>query len=383
MPFLLNDRLCYNKDTSIAKMIHIDPDFRSLSLRQREAVLSALYAMAACGSSQRASGVMQQELIHAIGSSLLAVEGRAESFVGLQEELAPLFSDVPESTRHRVFHLFVLAEVIADPLPQETTQALKDVAEVLQINDEFMEVVRDYSQGAYAIAASDLHRKGYLGNPEIVRKGSEAMRVNKILTDPFEVDEDDPDLLKQWQELEICPEGSLGRDIWKYYIGRGFVFTGQKGSVNPTIAQHDWIHVLADYATTIEGELEVFSFIGSAIPDPQGFSFLVSIIGLFETARLESWAGGVLIADRGHLEIPGMPERVADAIRRGRLCNRDVMYGIDYFEYKDLPIAHVRDLLGFAPKASDISSPGIWHPDGITSYQRENGDPRYQPPLPS
>lgn len=364
-------------------MIHIDPDFRSLSLRQREAVLAALYAMAECGADQRPSGVMQQELLHAIGSSLLAVEARPEASVDLPGELAPLFSDVPEPTRHRIFHLFVLAEVIADPLPQETTQALKDVATALKINDEFIEVVRDYSQGAYAIAASDLHRKGYLGNPEIVRKGSEAMRVNKILTDPFENDESDPELLKQWQGLEFCPVGSLGREIWEYYVGRGFVFTGQKGSVNPTIAQHDWIHVLADYATTIEGELEVFSFIGSAIPDPQGFSFLVSIIGLFETARLESWAGGVLNADRGHLEIPGMPERVADAIRRGRICNRDVMYGIDYFEYKDLPIDQVRDLLGFSPKASELSSPGIWHPEGITSFQREHGDPKYQPPLPS
>jgi len=360
-------------------MIHLDPDFRSLSLKQREAVLRALYAISALGDPRRSSGIMQQDLIHAIGSSLLAIEGRPEGVSSCSEALTNAFDDVAEAIRHRIFHLFVLAEVIADPMPVQATEVLREIARLLHIDDNFIDIVRDYSKGAYAIAASDLHRKGYLGDPSVIHKGSEVMRVNKILTDPFEQDEEDPDLLQQWKNLEFCPAGSLGRQIWEYYVGRGFIFTGQKGSVNPTIAQHDWLHLLADYATTIEGELEVFSFIGSSIPNPSGFSFLVSIVGLFETARLESWGGGVLNADRGHLEIPGMPQRVADAIRRGRICNRDVMYGIDYFQYKDMQIGDVRALLGIVPKASEISSPGVWHPEGITSYQREHGNPKYQP----
>ena len=57
------------------------------------------------------------------------------------------------------------------------------------------------------------------------------------------------------------------------------------------------------------------------------------------------------------------------------------MYGIDYFEYKNMPIDDVRQRLGIAPKDNDINSPGVWHPDGITSYQREHGNALYQPPL--
>ena len=100
---------------------------------------------------------------------------------------------------------------------------------------------------------------------------------------------------------------------------------------------------------------------------------------MFETGRLESWGGGVLNADRGHLDLPGMPERVADAIRRGRICNRDVMYGIDYFDYKDLEIELVRKKLNIVSKGNDINSPGVWHPEGITTFQREHGDVNYQP----
>lgn len=362
-------------------MIHLDPDFRALSLQQREVVLHSLYSIAEHGNSERRSGVLQRDLIHAIGSSLLAVQSKPDPGSDSLDQLQAAVKDLPEQVRHRLFHLFILSEVILDPLPAEATKALKDVAALMDIDDDFIDVVRDYGQGAYAIAATDLHRKGYLGTPHLIEKGSQLMRVHKTLTDPFEQDEEDPDLLKQWLDLESCPEGSLGRTIWEYYLGRGFTFTGQEGSVNPSIAQHDWIHVLADYATTIEGELEVFSFIGSAIPDLKGFSFLVAIIGLFETARLESWGGGVLNADRGHLEIPGMPERVADAIRRGRICNLDVMYGVDYFDYKDMPIDEVRKSLGIVPKSKELDSPGIWHPDGITSYQREHGNSMYQPPL--
>ncbi len=365
-------------------MIHLDPDFKSLTLSQREVTLRCLYVVTRHADSHRVSGITQLKLVHAIGTALLGVnidasdaEINSTSLDLMNKELV----GVPEPVRHRLFQLFTLIELILDPLPETATETLSEVAEILGVEDDFIEIAREYSQGAYGIAAADLQRKGYLGKPEIVKQGGHMMHINQTLVDPFQVDEDDPELLQEWLALENCSAGSLGRNIWEYYIGRGFVFTGQKGSVNPSIAQHDWIHLLCDYNTTIEGELEVFSFIGSSIPDVKGFSFLVAIVSLFETGRLESWGGGVLNADKGHLDLPGMPERVADAIRRGRVCNKDVMYGIDYFNYKDYPIETVREILNIVPKDNEIVSPGVWHPEGITSYQRENGDPQYQPAL--
>ena len=363
-------------------MIHLDPDFKTLTFSQRETALRSLYLVTMHGDRDRPSGVTQLSLVHAIGSALLGIEIN-ESDIHLDTsilvELKNQFSGVDKIVRERLFQLFTLTELILDPLPEEVTGTLWEVADIFGVEDDFIEITREYSEGAYAIAAIDLHRKGYLGSPELVRKGGEMMRCNKTLTDPFEGNEDDPSLLQEWLDLEHCANGTLGRQIWEYYQGRGFVFTGQKGSVNPTIAQHDWIHLLADYSTTIEGELEVFSFIGSAIPDVKGFSFVVAIVGLFETGRLESWGGGVLNADRGHLELPGMPKRLADAIRRGRDCNVDVMYGIDYFKFKDDPIDQVRECLNIVPKDVEVNSPGVWHPEGITEYQRSHGNPSYQP----
>jgi hypothetical protein len=365
----------------------LDPDFKALSQEQREQALQALYFLSnQAGSENRPSGRTQIELIHAIGSCLLGVSPELISLNSKFsiETLGSEFLEVPAAIKHRLLQLFLLAELVLDPLPEAVASAVEQIAKSLAIHDEFLSVGRDMSRGAYAIVASDLHRKGYLGDPKNLEKGGKMMRVHKHLMDPFEGDEEDPDLLTQWLNLEQCAAGTLGRTIWEYYQGRGFVFTGQEGSVNPSIAQHDWLHVLADYATTIEGELEVFSFIGSAIPDPSGFSFIVAIVSLFETGRLDQWGGGVLNADKGHLDLPGMPVRLADAIIRGRKCNLDVMYDIDYFSMKDMPLGQVKEFLGIPPKSPEAiqaGSLGIMDPQGITSYQREHGDHKYQPPV--
>jgi len=365
----------------------LDPDFQTLSQAQREHALQALYFLSEqAGSQNRPSGRTQLELIHAIGSCLLGVDSDS---IDLNSEfsiqaLGSDFLDVPAEIKHRLLQLFLLAELVLDPLPEEVAIAVEQLADSLAIQEEFLSVGRDMSRGAYAIVANDLHRKGYLGDPLLLEKGGRMMRVHKHLMDPFECDDEDPELLQQWIELEQCDTGTLGRTIWEYYKGRGFIFAGQEGSVNPSIAQHDWLHVLANYATTIEGELEVFSFIGSAIPDPSGFSFIVAIVSLFETGRLDQWGGGALNADKGHLDLPGMPVRLADAIIRGRKCNRDVMYDIDYFSLKDLPLEQAREILGIpekSPEAIQAGSLGIMHPKGITSYQRAHGDTSYQPPV--
>ena len=129
----------------------------------------------------------------------------------------------------------------------------------------------------------------------------------------------DPDLVQRWSDLANCPEGSLGRVVSHFYAARGFTFPGSPGSAPPLLAQHDWVHVLADYGSTVESEIEVFGFISRANDDARGFSLLAMVISLFETGYLASGAG-LFSYDRGHLSKSGMPARLADAMRRGALC---------------------------------------------------------------
>ena len=55
-------------------MINLDPDFKALSDHQRELALKCLYCVTRHSDQQRASGLTQIHLVHAIGTSLLGVE---------------------------------------------------------------------------------------------------------------------------------------------------------------------------------------------------------------------------------------------------------------------------------------------------------------------
>src|SRR6202040_2786420 len=128
----------------------------------------------------------------------------------------------------------------------------------------------------------------------------------------------DPLLAARWRALEDLPEGSLGRRMSEFYRARGFTYPGLPGSAPPLLAQHDWVHVLADYGTTVEAELEVFAFIARANDDPRGFSLLAMVVSLFETGYLKAGAG-LFEAFPGQLSRQGVAVRVADAMRRGAL----------------------------------------------------------------
>jgi hypothetical protein len=146
---------------------------------------------------------------------------------------------------------------------------------------------------------------------------------------------------------------------------RGFRFPGTPGSAPPLLAQHDWVHVLADYGTTVENEVETFGFIARANDDMRAFSLLAMVICLFETGYLRSGAG-LFESAPGHLSAdPGLAVRLADALRRGALC-RDIQTDddsidymrLDWFELAALPLASVRERFSVVPK-----SPGRSRPD--------------------
>ncbi len=84
--------------------------------------------------------------------------------------------------------------------------------------------------------------------------------------------DDDPELAARWDALEQCAPGTLGRIVWDFYQRRGFSVPGTPGAVDPLLAQHDWVHCVADYGTSAVGEIEVFTFIASSIPDKKGLA---------------------------------------------------------------------------------------------------------------
>ena len=358
-----------------------DPDFRDLSVEARRVIERGIAGAVRPGPELTP---LQARVLEALGKVVLGVPVDASHLEPASpEELAAALDGASERTRRRVVQMMLTLELILHPLPPEVVEHVDAYAHALHVREDLLDMAKHYAQQAYGLALKDLQRKGYFADWDQHGRVEDKLHVHKHLTKPFETDENDPELEARWKATERCAPGTLGRAMYEYYAGRGFIFPGGPGSVSPMLAQHDWIHVLADYGTVVDSEIEVFGFIAAAIPDPRGFSFLAAVLGLFETGTIDEAAGGVLQKDAFHLEQEGVPTRLADALRRGRLCDRDVMTGVDYFEYLDLPLAEAREKLGIVPKSDDAiaaGSCGVNDPDGISDYQREHGDPRFQPP---
>lgn len=283
-------------------------------------------------------------------------------------EFAGLMARRNEAFRTRVVQIMLLAELILHPIPAQVAERVRSFAAELNVSDEMIDVAESYASGALDVAAADFARNGYLASldPDRMR----ALHVT-ALAQPWAVIDRDTTLAGQWTSLEELPVGTIGRGVADFYRDRGFRYPGLPGSAPPLLAQHDWVHILAGYGTSLENELEVFAFIARANDDPRGFSLLAMIVSLFETGYLATGAG-LFEANPGHLSTAGMAPRMADAMRRGAMLDGSHDFlDLDWFAIADRPLTVIRDEIGMTPKRlpAGVASPGPWQDGGITAYQ--------------
>lgn len=321
-----------------------------------------------------------QELL--VGSAFEAMTGHTPATTDRPEtspvDLATGLSDRDEAFRTRILQTMILGALVLRPLPVEVAERVESFAAELSVGDGMLSVARSFADGDLGLAAVDFDRNGYTADWDGER--SRALHASDELADAWELAVDDPALAARWAALEDLPTDTLGRRMWEFYRARGFSFPGSPGSAPPLLAQHDWVHVLADYGTKVESELEVFAFIARANDDPRGFSLLAMVVSLFETGYLATGAG-LFEAFPGQLSRDGMAVRVADALRRGALSHGlggqpDVDFlALDWFELADRPVDELRErfnVVAKADRAVAAGSVGPWEPGGISEFQHRS-----------
>jgi len=278
--------------------------------------------------------------------------------------------------------VMLLGALLRHPLPDDVADSVAEFARELGVEDGMVDVAREFAAGSLGLAAVDFRRNGYEGtwNDEA---STAALHSTRVLHEAWEVSAADPGLAARWASLEDLPCDAIGRKVWEMYQARGFRFPGTPGSAPPLLAQHDWVHVLGDYGTTVESEVEVFGLIARANDDMHAFSLLAMVISLFETGYLATGAG-LFEASPGHFSSsPDMAVRLSDAMRRGALC-RDCETGdesIDFLRLDWFAVAHqscedVRARFNLVPKAEAAvaaGSVGPWEPGGISPFQMKAG----------
>jgi hypothetical protein len=267
----------------------------------------------------------------------------------------------------------VLNELVLVPLPESVCARVAEFARELCVDEGMLRIARDYAKGSLGLALIDFDRNGYTADWK--EQQHDALHTSGALEQAWQECVNDPELAARWAALEQLPDGTLGRAVFNFYRARGFAFPGALGSAPPYLAQHDWVHVLGNYGTKVESELEVFALIARAIPDPRGFSLLAMVVSLFETGYMIAGAG-LFEYDRGHLSHDdGMAVRVGDAMYRGARCGRDLL-AVDWFAFADWPLDDVRrefDIVEKSVKAIESGSRGPWEPGAISEYQLDAG----------
>jgi len=279
--------------------------------------------------------------------------------------------------RTRIVQMVILYVLVLQPMPLDVVDRVDRFAREAGVDEGMLSVAHEFATGSLGLATLDFERNGYSSTWNEEDEEDEAtLHLSSHLTGAWDAVTDDPVLAARWRGLEALPTGTPGRQVADFYRARGFTYPGTAESAPPFLAQHDWVHVLADYGTTVESELEVFGFIARANDDMRAFSLLAMVVSLFETAYLPTGAG-LFQSDAGHLSQAGVATRLGDALRRGALCTGSVDFlRIDWFEFADRPIEQVRAHFGVvakAPVAVDQGSVGPWQRGGISPFQWKAG----------
>ena len=352
-------------------------------LDRPDATEARIIAGGVAGATATATGLtsLQRMMVEAITESMtgFAVPAAAVPRLG-PEAFAQAMSDRNENFRARMVQFMLLSAIVLNPLPEAVVDRIDRYAAELCVSNDMLRVAHRFARGSFGLALVDFQRSGYMSTWEPGR--SAALHTSRELVDAWQQCVNDETLAQRWTSLSDLPTGTLGRTVAMFYEARGFAFPGQVGSAPPLLAQHDWVHVLTDYGSTVESEIEVFAFITRANDDPRAFSLLAQIVSLFETGYA-AIGMGLFEYDRGHLSHEGMAVRLADAMRRGaesaNTKHSTDFLSVDWFDYAHLPLDEARDRFGVVPKAQHAIAAGSvtpWERGGISAYQYAAGQRR-------
>jgi hypothetical protein len=320
---------------------------------------------------------LQRVLVHSLFRSMTGFDVEIESAPVDAFQLAEALARRNEAFRVRILQVAILCAMVVRPLPEDTVSRLDAMATALSVGDGMLTVARDFAEGSLGLASVDFERNGYTSDWGDSQRA--ALHTRDAISDAWQLTDDDPALAARWASLEELPVETLGRQITEFYRARGFEYPGRPGSAPPLLAQHDWVHILADYGTRVESELEVFGFIARANDDPRGFSLLAMVVSLFETGYLATGAG-LFEAFPGQLSREGVATRLADAMRRGALVTGSVDFmTVDWFAIADVPVDRLRAQFGIVDKSADAvgaGSVGPWEAGGISEFQLAQGRQR-------
>jgi hypothetical protein len=275
-------------------------------------------------------------------------DGVARGVFGLEPTQLALPSDgdvvlAGDEVLRSAARLLAVLEFVEHPLRPEVADAVDRFAREHDLPVGLLDDARELSRDHFALVYFDLQRHGWYEH-ETIRESVRG-RLNELVRSKLAYLGVAPDsaIATKWRSLRECADGTWGRGVAEFYAAHGFPFPGERNGIYELGARHDWVHVLAGYDTSPEGEIDVFSFIAASMPDDRGVVLLAFTLGLFQNGSIRH-VGGKRIPNvrTDTLSDPQAVDRMVEALQRGHSCTVDVMGEIDLFAHKDDRLDDVR-----------------------------------------
>jgi hypothetical protein len=288
---------------------------------------------------------LQESVLAGVATSLYGID-----LADVPEASAAAVADATKEERLHAVHLMVVLEFIEHPLSPTVAPSVEEYARGLGVSHRLLHDARELAHGHFAWMYLDLQRHNWYEEETIKEslrgRWEELIRSKLAYTGVVA----DRVIAEKWRALRECAEGSWGKAVADFYDRHGFPFPGERFGIYELGARHDWIHVLAGYETTAEGELDVFAFIAASMADERGLVLLACTLGIFQNGSIRHVAGKrVANARSDTLSDDGAVARWVEAFRRGNRCTTDVMGSVRLFEHKDDPLDDVRERFGVDP----------------------------------
>lgn len=299
------------------------------------AVLRALKTVAMADGTFAA----REQTLLAAAAELLAVEADpAEVTTIAAEELA---SAVPDPERRLVALKACLVMGIVDgQISPEEWKVLSAFRAAFAVDEAAMQVFHQLVNEHRQRTQYELQRR--LGSPHtgtlVADQGWQG--VLSFMTDLHALPKprENAELAARYRKIGLLPEGSLGRELWRYYRERQFALAGEPGGVPEALVHHDITHILAGYDADLEGELQTLAFVaGLRGEEPTSALFLV----LLQHAAGSKGTGA---------RLSFAPDAVLAARDRGRATAEDFTGRRDFWDVMDRPIDELRRRFGIPPQ---------------------------------
>ncbi|MFT3953789.1 MAG: hypothetical protein QM722_05155 [Piscinibacter sp.] len=243
--------------------------------------------------------------------------------------------------RKRLVQLASLAVFLSRPVRADSVHYLTELARHLDTHDTVVDVLQALVQGRRIKARLIAMRRGLRAVLADAYRAEGPRGVLRFLGALWFRIAVNKRKLGRYKRLGLLPEGTLGREYWKFMTTEGFNFPGEPAGIPDTVAYHDISHVLAGHPATPLGEIQQGSFQGGNRRE-DGFFFVQMVMLQFQQ-------GVRMTPATPPTQDLFDPEKVLWAIHRGAQCRVDMTHQWDFWPLMELPLEQARERCALLP----------------------------------